>query len=81
LRENSDDDPFCSAVCSALGLLDADSLPSDEKEQSAKVLQDLYVNAPGGATHSASGWALRQWGLTLRFSHIFCTLILRCRIR
>jgi serine/threonine protein kinase/formylglycine-generating enzyme required for sulfatase activity len=51
-----------SGLCAALGLVPADSLALDERRAVKVALVDLYRDALlDGGTHSASGWALRQW--------------------
>jgi formylglycine-generating enzyme required for sulfatase activity/serine/threonine protein kinase len=57
----SDDGAFCSGLCAALGTIAPDALPPAEREETVKVLAELYAAAPDGGTHSAAGWALRQW--------------------
>jgi serine/threonine protein kinase/formylglycine-generating enzyme required for sulfatase activity len=56
---------FQSGLCAALGLVDPDSLALDVRAELQDVLLHLYRNAPDGGTHSASGWALRQWKVEL----------------
>jgi serine/threonine protein kinase/formylglycine-generating enzyme required for sulfatase activity len=59
---SSDDAAFCSGLCTALGGLEQSQLDDDERDQATKVLNNLYISAKDGATHSAAGWALRRWG-------------------
>lgn len=49
-----------SGLCLALGTID----PA-ERDPVATVLQELYLTASDGATHSAAGWALRTLGCPL----------------
>ena len=56
----NDDEAFRSGLCAALGTID-----SAERGHLSDVLWNLYRNAPDGGTHSAAGWALREWGLAL----------------
>jgi len=64
LREHERDNDFCSAVCCALGLLDPSGFSDQHRESLVAVMRELYQSAPGGGTHSAAGWALRQWQAT-----------------
>src|SRR5207249_5052461 len=48
-----------------LGGIDPEELAAGEHEALEKVLLELYRDAPDGATHSAAGWALRQWKVAL----------------
>lgn len=57
----NDDAAFRSGLCAALGLTAPDSIPSAERDVVIQTLVDLYTQAPDGGTHSAAGWALRQW--------------------
>jgi serine/threonine protein kinase/formylglycine-generating enzyme required for sulfatase activity len=52
---------FRSGLCAALGLLDPASLALDEHAALTEVLTRLYRDDADGGTHSAAGWALRQW--------------------
>jgi formylglycine-generating enzyme required for sulfatase activity len=54
---------FRSGLCAALGLLPPSNLAIDERKELERILLDLYHSAPDGGTHSAAGWALRQWGV------------------
>jgi serine/threonine protein kinase/formylglycine-generating enzyme required for sulfatase activity len=54
-----------SGLCAALGLVDPDSLALDVRGALQESLVHLYRNAPDGGTHSAAGWALRQWKAAL----------------
>ncbi len=49
-----------SSLCLALGTID----PA-ERDPVATVLQEFYLEASDGATHSAAGWALRTLGCPL----------------
>jgi hypothetical protein len=61
LLHGKDDAAFRSGLCAAFGTITPDTLEPVERDQAAKALLKLYVEAPDGATHSAAGWALRQW--------------------
>jgi serine/threonine protein kinase/formylglycine-generating enzyme required for sulfatase activity len=54
-----------SGLCAALGIIDPGTIPSKERDDLKNTLSDLYVNAADGGTHSAAGWALRQWAAEL----------------
>ncbi|MGH7136752.1 MAG: formylglycine-generating enzyme family protein, partial [Pirellulales bacterium] len=58
LLKASDDPAFRSGLCAALGTIDP---PHDEREKAVQTLTDFYTSAADGGTHSAAGWALRQW--------------------
>lgn len=55
-----DDPAFRSGLCSALGTVD-----HAERGLTQEVLSKLYCDAPDGGTHSAAGWALREWNLPM----------------
>jgi formylglycine-generating enzyme required for sulfatase activity len=57
----NDDGAFRSGICAAFGTIAPDTLQLAERDQATKMLLALYTNAPDGGTHSAAGWALRQW--------------------
>jgi formylglycine-generating enzyme required for sulfatase activity len=61
----SRDAEFRSGLCAAFGTIVPTSLKYDERDMAASLLSTLYIKAPDGATHSAAGWALRQWKRTL----------------
>jgi formylglycine-generating enzyme required for sulfatase activity len=50
-----------SGLCAALGRLDPETLTAAERQGLEEVFRELFVRAPDGGTHSAAGWALRQW--------------------
>ncbi|HEV3025845.1 MAG TPA: formylglycine-generating enzyme family protein, partial [Pirellulales bacterium] len=64
LRTNQDS-AFRSGLCMAFGTIAPDTLEHVERDQGAEVLLALYTDAPDGGTHSAAGWALRQWNRPL----------------
>lgn len=64
LRQN-DDPAFRSGICAALGSIKPDSLGTSERAGLSEVLSELFRSAPDGGTHSAAGWALRQWNFPL----------------
>ncbi len=51
----SDDAAFRSGLCAAVGTL------ACERGRAIGALATLYLQSPDGGTHSAAGWALRQW--------------------
>ncbi|HEV3022994.1 MAG TPA: protein kinase, partial [Pirellulales bacterium] len=56
---------FHSGLCAALGTITTESMESAERDAAVKILTELYLQARDGSTHSAAGWALRQWKQTL----------------
>ncbi len=52
-----------SGLCLAVGSIPLERLTDAEREAWKPVLTQLYGTASDGATHSAAGWALRQWGI------------------
>jgi formylglycine-generating enzyme required for sulfatase activity len=58
-------DGFRSGLCAALGSVEPRALAVTERAELEKVFAQLYQTAPDGGTHSAAGWALRQWGAQL----------------
>ncbi|MGE0606779.1 MAG: SUMF1/EgtB/PvdO family nonheme iron enzyme [Pirellulales bacterium] len=56
-----DDSAFRSGLCAALGTIPFANIPQPEQEAAVASLQMLYTDAPDSGTHSAAGWALRQW--------------------
>jgi formylglycine-generating enzyme required for sulfatase activity len=61
LVRTSDDSAFRSGLCVAFGRISPDTLEQVERDMVAKALTACYTDAPDGGTHSAAGWALRQW--------------------
>lgn len=53
----SNDEAFRSGLCAALGTVD-----STESGSAIDAIRKVYAEASDGGTHSAAGWALRQWG-------------------
>lgn len=64
LRTN-DDAAFRSGLCAAFGTIATDAMESAERDAAAKILTELYLQAPDGGAHAAAGWALRQWKQTV----------------
>lgn len=60
-----DDADLRSAMCLALGRLNLDRIGTQERGLWIPVLKDWYQHQPDAVTHSASGWALRQWNVEL----------------
>jgi hypothetical protein len=56
-----DDAALQSALCAALGTLQAASLTAQERQEARQWLRDRFTEAPDGVTHSAAAWALRTW--------------------
>jgi formylglycine-generating enzyme required for sulfatase activity len=61
LLRGTPDAGFRSGLCAALGSVDPDPLAEDVQQCLHEVLAELYRGAADGSTHSAAGWALRQW--------------------
>jgi formylglycine-generating enzyme required for sulfatase activity len=64
LRDN-EESSFRSGLCAALGGISAQDLSADVKQELSETLAGLYEHASDGGTHSAAGWALRQWEFEL----------------
>ena len=62
---DSDDGSVRSAIVLAVGSARVADVPLLEKQAWKLVLANLYATAPDTPTHSASGWALRQWNQKL----------------
>ena len=52
-----------SGLCLAVGSIPLGQLTEAERDAWKPVLTQWYETASDGATHSAAGWALRQWGI------------------
>ena len=52
-----------SGLCLAVGGIPAGQLTEAERNAWKPVLTQWYETALDGGTHSAAGWALRQWGV------------------
>jgi formylglycine-generating enzyme required for sulfatase activity len=63
--ENSKEEGFQSGLCASLGLMPVSTFGDDERQALAAALTRLYRSASDGGTHSAAGWALRQWQVAL----------------
>lgn len=61
LLSKDDESPFRSGLCAALGTISWENIPTTERDAVSRTLAELYKQAPDGGTHSAAGWALRQW--------------------
>ena len=61
LLRTNDNAEFRSGLCAAFGTITPDTLEPVDREMAAKALTALFIHAPDGGTHSAAGWALRQW--------------------
>lgn len=60
------DDADCRAgLVTAVGRVDPAMLSSETRLALTDVFCELYMKAPDAGTHSASAWALRQWGQPL----------------
>ncbi|HVC97017.1 MAG TPA: SUMF1/EgtB/PvdO family nonheme iron enzyme [Pirellulales bacterium] len=56
---------FRSGLCAALGTIAPEMLEPAERDAVARAFAKLFREAPDASTHSAAGWALRQWKLDL----------------
>jgi len=52
-----------SGLCLGIGGIPSGQLTASEREAWKPVLAQWYETASDGGTHSAAGWALRQWGI------------------
>jgi hypothetical protein len=52
-----------SGLCLAVGSIPLGQLTDAERKAWEPVLTQWYETASDGGTHSAAGWALRQWGI------------------
>ena len=57
------DESLRSGVVAAIGRFPKETIA--EFDALSSVLQELFVTAPDGGSHSASDWTLRQWGVPL----------------
>jgi serine/threonine protein kinase/formylglycine-generating enzyme required for sulfatase activity len=64
ILQESTDSTFQSGICSALGLIEPNSLAVPERKSLEEVLAYLYRASTDGGVHSAADWALREWGHT-----------------
>jgi hypothetical protein len=60
-----DDPALRSAVCLGVGSLPPAEVDAATQRAWVKLLSDWYQTARDTGTHSAAGWALRQWGVEL----------------
>ena len=65
LAERIDEPSLRSGLCLGLGSVPADRLTAEARQAWGAILSDWYRNEPDTGTHSAAGWAMRQWGLGL----------------
>jgi serine/threonine protein kinase/formylglycine-generating enzyme required for sulfatase activity len=63
--EEGEDVALRSALCAALGLVKADTLAPAVRQRLRDMLTELFEKKPDAGTHSAAGWALRQWRTAL----------------
>lgn len=54
-----------SVLCMIVGSVSPNEVTQKQKEMWQSILADWHVSQPDAGTHSASGWALRQWRLPL----------------
>ena len=58
-----DSDACRSGLCTVVGLVDPATLSPTVKAELTATLSTIYRDAGDGATHSATEWALRRWGV------------------
>jgi serine/threonine protein kinase/formylglycine-generating enzyme required for sulfatase activity len=63
--ETLSDPALRSALCMGLGSIPADRLSRAESEAWTPLMSTWYQTAADAVTHSAAGWALRQWQVEL----------------
>ena len=63
ILKTTNEESLRSGMVAALGRFPKDSIADFDSLSS--VLQELFVTAPDGGSHSASDWTLRQWGVAL----------------
>ncbi len=68
LRQIEDGD-YRSGICTALGMMNIDSLGTLERDEVVDVLMEIYRDGPDGGSHTAAGFALVRWGLTPTSMH------------
>ncbi len=56
-----DDSAWRSALCLAVASVPREEAGEDAEQVWNPIFADWYRNQPDSATHSAAGWALRQW--------------------
>jgi formylglycine-generating enzyme required for sulfatase activity/tetratricopeptide (TPR) repeat protein/predicted Ser/Thr protein kinase len=61
LLRGDPDEAFRSGMCAAFGTIPREELEQGDLEAATSVLQEFFVRAPDGGTHSAAEWALKQW--------------------
>jgi formylglycine-generating enzyme required for sulfatase activity/tRNA A-37 threonylcarbamoyl transferase component Bud32 len=65
LLRRSETSALRSGLCIALGLVDWRGIPARQRHELTNIMTELYEESTDAATHSASAWALRKWGLPL----------------
>ncbi|MEO6809269.1 MAG: protein kinase, partial [Isosphaeraceae bacterium] len=63
LFRSTNDPAFRSSLAAAVGLIEPGTLLPEERIGLERALSDLHRDDPTAATHSATGWALRHWGI------------------
>ncbi len=62
---SSDDADLRSAICLVVGGVPLQQVTSEQQKVWEAILTDWYQHQHDTSTHSASGWALRKWGVPL----------------
>jgi hypothetical protein len=57
----SNNSPFQSGICAAMGLIDSKTLVRADRDAFAEAFEHLYREVPDSGVHSSAGWALRRW--------------------
>ena len=65
LAEGIDEPSLRSGLCLGIGSVPADRLTAEAKQAWGAILSGWYRNESDTGTHSAAGWAMRQWGVDL----------------
>lgn len=60
-----DDSALRPAICLAIGSVSPDEIAVDARQRWRELLERWYLTVVDAGSHSASGWALRQWKLPL----------------
>jgi len=54
-----------SAICLVVGGVPSQQLKAEQRDEWQELLNDWHQRQFDTSTHSATGWALRKWGLLL----------------
>ncbi|MEM7495408.1 MAG: formylglycine-generating enzyme family protein [Myxococcota bacterium] len=59
------DEPFVADLCRGMGMMSTAETSSEVRDAWRPILEQWYTKTTRAETHSAAGWALRQWSLPL----------------